>query len=294
MTHPASLLLVDADTNGLETLTYGFEREGCKVMRTSELPRAQELARQSGPELAVVSVREHPEAALAVVKSLRETGRDLPVLVLGPAPLKEASLFAGAADFLRTPTFLRDVVSAARLNALVVRGGDAGGEGLLSDYHGLYYLLRALAATERSAIIQLTRGKRQAELRIREGTAMSANVAALQGIPALHHLLLWEEAVLSVKLRDVPKRSQFPFTAQETLDECERFLRDFAHAARDLGPSTTVYEATLEPRAGTPGLQPGHIALLRLFDGKRGLADVVEESPFRIFDTVRTLSLIHI
>ena len=31
------------------------------------------------------------------------------------------------------------------------------------------------------------------------------------------------------------------------------------------------------------------VPLLRLFDGKHGLADVVEESPFRIFDTIRMI-----
>lgn len=306
MTHPTSLLLVDSDTNSLETLTYAFEREGCKVMRTSELARAEELARLAPPELAIVSVRDHGEAALPVVGALRSIGKNIPVLVLGPATTKDAAVAAGAADFLRTPTFLRDIVTVARLDAVIAQtpahadnappngshgaaAQQAPGEALLSDYHGLFYLLRAMAATERSGIIQLTRGKRQAELRIRQGTLMTANVGALQSLPALHHLLLWEQAVLSVRVRDVPKRGQFPFTAQEVLDECERFLRDFAHAARELGPSSTVYQLTMQPRPGAPGLQPGHLALLRLFDGKRGLADVVEESPFRIFDTIRMI-----
>ena len=38
------------------------------------------------------------------------------------------------------------------------------------------------------------------------------------------------------------------------------------------------------------GLQPNQmVPLLRLFDGKHGLSDVVEESPFRIFDTIRMI-----
>ena len=45
MTQPQSLLIVDSDLHGLETLTYGFEREGCKVTRTSDLSRAVQLSR---------------------------------------------------------------------------------------------------------------------------------------------------------------------------------------------------------------------------------------------------------
>ena len=58
MTQPSSLLIVDSDLHGLETLTYGFEREGCKVTRTSDLSRAVQLSRTSSPALAVVMLRE--------------------------------------------------------------------------------------------------------------------------------------------------------------------------------------------------------------------------------------------
>jgi len=147
-----------------------------------------------------------------------------------------------------------------------------------------------MASSERSGIVTLTRGNRRAELRIHEGTVVSATVGAMQGLPALHHLLLWEEAALSLTRRSIPKRSQLHLSSQEILDECERFLRDFAHAARDLGSPRTLYAQVGEPVAELRGLQQSQIApLLRLFDGRRVLADVIEESPFRIFDTVRMI-----
>ena len=102
--------------------------------------------------------------------------------------------------------------------------------------------------------------------------------------------MLWEEAALSLARRAIPKRSQLHLSAQEILDECERFLRDFAHAARDLGAPRTLYVPAAEPVAELRGLQPSQVTpLLRLFDGRRVLADVIEASPFRIFDTVRMI-----
>ena len=84
-------------------------------------------------------------------------------------------------------------------------------------------------------------------------------------------MLLWEEAAVSIAGAAVPKPSQFPLSAQEVLDECERFLRDFAHAARDLGPPNTIYLPVPEPRPAIAGMQPSQMApLLRLFDGKPG------------------------
>ena len=139
-------------------------------------------------------------------------------------------------------------------------------------------------------MLRLARGPRRAEIRFKDGKVVSASVRALQNLPALHHVLLWEEAKVSVAGGAVAKPSQFPLSAQEVLDECERFLRDFAHAARDLGPPNTIYQPVPEPRPAISGLQPNQMMpLLKLFDGKHGLSDVVEESPFRIFDTIRMI-----
>jgi ActR/RegA family two-component response regulator len=297
MIQPSSLFVVDADARSLETLTFGFEREGCKVTGTSDLQRAPLLIRGAGAEVAVVSLREPERSSLEVVSALRGIAKDLPVVVLGPQGAKAEALRAGAADFLTLPTYLRDVIGVGKLSALGSKAGNGtdpdGSSELqtrLSEHYGLFYLLRAMASSERSGILSLTRGNRRAELRIHEGTVVSASVGAMQGLPALHHLLLWEEAALSLTRRSIPKRSQLHLSAQEILDECERFLRDFAHAARDLGSPRTLYAAAAEPVAELRGLQPSQVTpLLRLFDGRRVLADVIEESPFRIFDTVRMI-----
>ena len=293
MTQTSSLLLVDADLHGLETLTYGFEREGRKVIRTSDLTRAVQLSRTSAPTLSVVMLREPAQPALDVIASLRGVHRQLPILALGPAQLQAAARDAGANDYLATPTFVRDVVTVAKLVALAVEteasADQTDAEAALSDFHGLYYLLRAMAATTRSCVLRLARGPQRAEIRFANGKVVSATARALQHLPALHHVLLWEEAGVSIKMGPVTASSQFPLSAQEVLDECERFLRDFAHAAKELGPSGTIYV----PAAGSPqvaGIQHSQmVPLIKLFDGRRGLADVVQESPFRIFDTVRMI-----
>lgn len=302
MSQPSSLFLVDPDARSLETLTFGFEREGCKVTGTSDLRRAEQMVRTSGADLAVVTLREPEQSSLEAVAALRGAAKDLPIVALGPQGLKGEALRAGAGDYLTLPTFLRDVIGVGKLSALGTKAGasngaaqgksDEGGElsTRLSEYYGLFYFLRAMASAERSGIVTLTRGNRRAELRIHEGTVVSATVGAMQGLPALHHMLLWEEAALSLTRRSIPKRSQMHLSAQEILDECERFLRDFAHAARDLGAPRTLYVQVGEPVAELRGLQQSQITpLLRLFDGRRVLADVIEASPFRIFDTVRMI-----
>ena len=143
-----------------------------------------------------------------------------------------AARAAGASDFLRTPTYIRDVVNVAKLNAY----GDDG-EGLLSEYHGLFYLLRAMSATARTRACcgwRADRGARRSGSR----TARSCRPASARcsTCPRCTTCCCGRRPASRSPAAPVAKPSQFPLSAQEVLDECERFLRDFAHAARDLGP----------------------------------------------------------
>src|SRR5215467_14264278 len=99
MTQPSSLLIVDADLHGLETLTYGFEREGCKVTRTSDLSRAVQLSRSGNPALATVMVRDPSPPALEVIAALRDAHKQtpgFPILALGDVALQTSARAAGA------------------------------------------------------------------------------------------------------------------------------------------------------------------------------------------------------
>jgi CheY-like chemotaxis protein len=297
MNQLSTLLLVDPDPRGLETLTYGFEREGCTVAGTSDPALAGDLLRTTSPQLAVVSLRSPERSGLEVITGIKRGApvRRVPIVAVGDPSLKQAALAAGTNDFVATPLFVRDVVNVSRLLTLSHPVPNAPHpevevQARLSEYHGLFYLLRALAVTGRSGIVLLSRGNRRAELRIADGAVMAVHIAGLQGLPALHQLLLWEEAALSLKFRSVPKRSNLHLSAQELLDECERFLRDFAHAARDLGAPTSIYIPAPDRDPGTSGLQPSQLGpALRLFDGRRALTEVIEESPFRVFDTLRVV-----
>jgi CheY-like chemotaxis protein len=250
MNQLSTLLVVDPDPGGLKTLTYGFEREGWTVAGTSDPSLAPDLVRTTSPQLAVVSLRGPGRTGLEIISGLRggggANGRRLPVVTLGPADLKPDAMAAGASDFLPRPLFVRDVISVGKLLTLreqVPSGTEGDGaveiHGRLSEYYGLFYLLRAMAVTGRSAILLLNRGNRRAELRFCDGIVTAVHVGSLQGLPALHSVLLWDEAALSLKFRDVPKHTQIPLSSDELLEECERFLRDFAFNARDLGPPRT-------------------------------------------------------
>src|SRR5262245_2920425 len=104
MTTPSILILVDPDLPVLESLPYGFEREGYKVTRTSDLSRAVQLSRTGSPALATVMLRDPSPPGLEVIAALHGAHRDMPIVALGDSALQISARAAGAVDFLRTPT----------------------------------------------------------------------------------------------------------------------------------------------------------------------------------------------
>ena len=185
---------------GLETLTYGFEREGCTVAATSDSKAAPRLLRTTTPQLAVVSLRSPERPGLDVITGIKRGApvrRDPHRDARRPGRLRQAALAAGANDFVATPALRagrhqrRPAADCCRTpcRTRATRGRGAGapvrvprpllpdararGDGPLGDH-------------------PLSRGNKRAELRISDGAVMAVHVAGLRGFPALHQLLLWE------------------------------------------------------------------------------------------------------
>ena len=107
--------------------------------------------------------------------------------------------------------------------------------------------------------------------------------------PPIHHLLLWEDAKIELRLRAVARRAQFNRRFDQIMDEAERFVRDYNHAIQGIGPASSVYEKN-DDRLAKATVPSDVTPVLRLCDGRRSLTDIIDESPFRVFDTVRILT----
>jgi CheY-like chemotaxis protein len=291
----SQLLLFDPDPSGLETLTYVFEKDGCTVGAISDAAKARAMILGTTSPLVLVALRDPEEVGIDLIQATTSNPRtrNIACLAIGPAKSRSAAMQAGAFGFLSSPLFVRDVLDACKLVAAAMVPGsrpspDAEISIKLSEIGGVYCLIRALAACARSAAVEIQRGPRRGELRFLDGILSSVQLGALSGLSALHQLLLWEEADLRLKFRGVVRRGgQLSLKTEEVIEECDRFLRDFAHDVRELGTARTVYRQSDRAKQPTAALPSEVVPLLRLFDGRRDLAQIVDESPFRTFDTLR-------
>ena len=295
MTNPHAVLVVDADPKGLESLVYGFQGAEWRMTACPSPETASLLVKASAAQIVVVASRTEHEKLHTLVRQLRakEATRSLPVLVLGPEDLRATLAESPDVDLLTLPAFVRDVLTASEL-LVATRGEGAPGEepclrASIASGHTLS-IVRSMNGLARSGHLRLERNGRVGEILFHQGELTAASLGPLQAMAAVQHLMIWNDGKLELRLRQVPRRGQLHLSASEFLLELDRFQRDYAHAMKEIGPASTVYTASQERLQQAGSSVPAEVTpVVRLCDGKRTLSDIVDESPFRVLDTVRIL-----
>ncbi len=280
------LTLLHSNEKAAQALRFGFEREGTRVANAADATGLQ-AAIEDGSQLIITGAHSKDEAKekLALIEGvLKDTTSRVRVLYFGNAISREEALKSGAHEFLSPPAFIRDVVTLSKLMATPMERRTQSISGELSEHFGLFYLVRALGMVKYTGVLTLLRGLRRGELRFYEGEVTSGQMGSLHGLAALHQSLLWTHARFDLREEQTVHRRQIPLERTELLRDCERFLREIRSVAGGLSPS-----AVLERNSAVSieALPPQVVEVLELFDGTCSVADVIEDSPYRVFETLR-------
>jgi len=274
-----------------EAVRMGFERDGFPVVATAAL--APELVDATvGLIVASATSAEAAVAALGqATRSRGDGGIDVPVLYVGNGVSRRDAMSAGADEVIGRPAFVRDVVTIGRL--LAGQPAETRGHwiGQLAESVGVYYLVRALTALGRSGVLTLSRGLRRGEVRFYLGEVTSAQVGGLHGQAALHQVLLWTDGRFDFRREDVVRRRQIPLLPEELFADAERFLVSVREASGGLSPAMVLEQDQKQMQNQGRNVPTEVHGVLRMFDGNRTLADVIEDSPYRVFETMRVASM---
>jgi len=288
MAHLDSLVILDANPRSSAALSFGFQREGFRVYSTADSGDALGMAQTRAAQLLVVSSQNG--GALDLVDRLREeeATRELPIVVLGERTVREPALRAGADEFVARPAFIRDVVTLSKLAVAMRQDGDGEGVvGLLEDY-GLYFLTRALAVAGRSAVVELERQKRRGEVHVSKGDVVAARLGRMSGLGAFNQLLLWGEASMHLRFESPTGERKITQPVDEVLEQGADFAKKFETLAQRIGGAQAVYRQAPTRAAEARAKIPAEVlSLVKLYDGKRPIIDIVEDSPFKPVDTIK-------
>ncbi|MGE3547731.1 MAG: DUF4388 domain-containing protein, partial [Kofleriaceae bacterium] len=290
MPAPSKVIVLEPDSRASRQVLLGFQREGVAASSVHVPVDVQQVQLPSDDASLVVvgGVDGRARDLLRIARQQVDASHiDAPIMFAGRGVDRADAFAAGADEVVQHPAYLRDVVTIGRLLCAQTTHRRNHLVGSLAELTGVFPLVRALSALGRSAVLTLIRGLRRGEIRFFHGEVTSAQVGLIHGQAALHQLLLWTDARFDVHYEDVVRRQQIPLSPAELFADAERFLEGVRDSSGKLSPSMILEQDVQRVTQLAKQIPTEVHGVLRMFDGHRMLADILEDSPYRVFETLR-------
>lgn len=299
------LLLVEPDPQSLRVLEVSLKKAGFSVTTASDGGDALAKVELSTPDLILSDTRLPRLDGYELVRRLKERPdySAIPVVFLtGQRSIEDKirGLELGVEDYLTKPIFVRELI--ARVNLLLARrthdsmatsvpvSRRTRFSGSLEDM-GVVDLLQTFEVSRKSGVARVSDGKREARVYFRDGKVVDAELSKLRGEEAVYRMLITSHGEFEVEFCPVTNEDIIPTSTQGLLMEGMRRVDEWGRLLEQLPPLDTIFEVDHEQLVERLNEVPDELnSILRLFDGRRTLLDVVDESPFEDLSTLSTIS----
>ncbi|MDP3234903.1 MAG: response regulator [Myxococcales bacterium] len=285
------LLLVDGDAKSLRVMEVSLKKAGFQVTTAIHGKDALEKVQISLPDLVLAETRMPEMDGFELCKVLKsdERFRHIPYVFLTSQKAVESKvkgLETGAEDYLTKPIYIKEVVTRVRMILAKVekerfekKEQRAGFAGNLSDM-GVVDLVQTFEIGRKTGTIQIL-GERQGTVFFKEGRVVDAELGRLRGENAFYRMLNTFEGQFEVSFATLERAERIEVSTQGLLMEGMRRLDEWGRMLEQLPPLETVFELDYQSLADRLAEIPDEVnGLLRLFDGRRTLQRVVEDSDF--------------
>jgi DNA-binding response OmpR family regulator len=302
------LLLVDADPRSVRVLEVSLKKAGYSVTTAADGVDALSKIELSTPDLILSDTKLPGMDGYAFVRRLKERPEwgAIPVVFLTSQKSIEdkiRGLELGVEDYLTKPIFVRELI--ARVNLLLTRRTQEGiatrqsqtgrtkFQGSIQDM-AVVDLLQTFEVSRKSGVLHVHNGSHSARILFREGKIIDAQLGALRGEEAVYRTLIWNDGSFEVEFTIVKAEDIIEVSTQGILMEGMRRVDEWGRLLEQLPPLSTVFDVDhaqlLERLNEIPDELNG---ILKLFDGKRTLLDVVDGSPFEDLSTLSTITKLY-
>ncbi|MGK3993980.1 response regulator [Sorangium sp. So ce1024] len=303
------LLLVDADPRSVRVLEVSLKKAGYSVTTAKDGADALAKLEVSTPDLVLSDTRLPNVDGYALVRKMKEHAdwASIPVVFLTSQRSIEdkiRGLELGVEDYLTKPIFVRELI--ARVTLLLARRtregittrhfsttGRTRFSGSILDMN-VVDLLQTFEVSRKSGIVHLSHADNEAQVYFREGKVVDATLGRLCGEEAVYRALLWNEGTFEVEFCKVDNPDVIETSTQGLLMEGMRRVDEWGRLLEALPSLSTVFEVDSEELLERLNEIPDELnGILRLFDGKRTLMQVVDASPFEDLSTLSTISKLY-
>ena len=288
-----NLLLVDADSKSLRMLEVSLRKSGFSVTTAVSAADARDKVKHSQPDLIITDTKlpgeENGFELVANLKANAETS-GIPIVFLSSENTLEqkvTGLELGVEDYLTKPIYIREVLTRVRVllekkekERLERRERSATFAGSLGEM-GLVDLMQTVEIGRKTGRLHIETRNQKGTIAFREGKVCNARTARLSGERAFYRMLVWAEGVFSMDFGPHDEPDVIELSTQGLLMEGMRRVDEWGRLLEQLPPLDRVFEIDYGELVDRLAEIPDEInGILRLFDGRRTLIDVVDESDF--------------
>jgi len=300
-----NLLLVDSDAKALRMLEVSLRKSGFSVTTAISSADAVEKIRVAAPDLILTETRLPDESGLAFVGRLKErpeTAR-IPIVFLSSENIidqKVKGLELGVEDYLTKPIYLKEVLTRIRIlleklerETLERRERSATFAGLLGEM-GLVDLIQTIEMGRKTGRIFLDNPPHKGSVAFREGKVVDSRTGRLKGERAFYRMLVWNEGVFQMEFGPHDEQDVIELSTQGLLMEGMRRVDEWGRLLEQLPPLEHAFEIDYGELVNRLAEIPDEVnGVLRLFDGRRALLDVVDESDFGDLEALEVVSKLY-
>jgi CheY-like chemotaxis protein len=302
-----SLLLVDGDPRSLRVLEVSLRKAGFNVTTAVNGKDALDKMGLGVPDLIMCETALDEVDGFAFARKVKNTPgwTDVPFVFLTQQTEIEhkiRGLELGVDDYLTKPIYIKEIVTRVRIllekrqRARIEerRDGKTRFTGRLTDI-AVVDLIQTIEVSRKSGLIQFGgEGGKQAAIFFRDGKVIDAEAGPLAGEDAVYRLLTWSDGGFEVVFRTVRRRDVIEMSTQALLMEGMRRLDEWGRLLEQLPPLESRFEVDVKELSTRLGDVPDeHNAILKLFDGRRSLLEVIDASDYGDLECLEVIAKLY-
>jgi CheY-like chemotaxis protein len=303
-----SLLLVDGDTKSLRVLEVSLKKAGFNVTTAVNGMDALAKVETAAPDLIISDTKMAEMDGFELVERLKQNPdwTAIPFIFLtsqSDVEDKIRGLELGVEDYLTKPIYIKEIIT--RVKILLQKKDRQSLEenkresktkfaGQLTDM-AVVDLIQTIEISRKSGVIHFKHpdGKRAA-IYFRAGKVIDAELGRLNGEAAVYRLLVWSEGEFEVEFKNVRRKDVIELSSQGLLMEGMRRVDEWGRLCEQLPALETVFEVDYRELADRLAEIPDEInGILRLFDGRRKLMQVVDDCEFSDLEALNIISKLY-
>ncbi len=287
------LLLVDGDPKSLRVMEVSLKKAGFSVTTAINGRDALDKCEISPPDLILSDTKMPEMDGFELCRRLKDDERfsGTPFIFLTgqkSVEYKVKGLELGVEDYLTKPIYIKEIVTRVKIllqkrekERLEKKDLKASFAGNLTDM-GVVDLVQTLEMGKKSGALHVKNRKgAEAICYFREGRILDVELAKLAGENAFYRLLNWQEGEFAIEFKPIERQERIPVSTQGLLMEGMRRIDEWGRIVEQLPALDKLFEIDYALLADRLAEIPDDVnALLKLFDGRRTLDQVIEEADY--------------